>query len=145
MNLSKEVTCECQLDARNCLFSFPVELEPCWEPGSGITGFLESLPLSYVVGDYFFVHAGVDPERPLGQQSEKALMTIREPFLRNAHRLPVTVVHGHVVNLKGPVVATRRICVDTGAYATGVLTAVALTPFSPGERAPVRFLATLPG
>ena len=107
--------------------------------------FLESLPLSYVAGEYFFVHAGVDPARPLEQQSEKALMTIREPFLRNAHRLPVTVVHGHVANLKGPVVAPRRICVDTGAYATGVLTAVALTPFSPGGRAPVRFVATLPG
>jgi serine/threonine protein phosphatase 1 len=107
--------------------------------------FLENLPLSYVAGDYFFVHAGVDPARPLEQQTEKALMTIREPFLRNAHRLPFTVVHGHVANMKGPVVGTNRICVDTGAYATGVLTAVALTHASRGDRPTVRFLATRPG
>jgi serine/threonine protein phosphatase 1 len=102
--------------------------------------FLESLPLSHPAGDFFFVHAGVDPSRPLERQSEKALMTIREPFLRNAHLLPFTVVHGHVANMKGPVVATNRICVDTGAYATGVLTAVALC-----GGAPARFLSTARG
>jgi serine/threonine protein phosphatase 1 len=71
--------------------------------------FLESLPFSYMADDYFFVHAGVDPDRPLDNQSEKTMMTIREPFLRKAHRLPRTVVHGHVPCAKGPVVAAGRI------------------------------------
>lgn len=99
--------------------------------------FIESLPLSYAAGEFFFVHAGVDPLRPLNRQTETTLMTIREPFLRNAHRLPYTVVHGHVANPKGPVIAARRICVDTGAHATGVLTAVAICP-----KNPARFLST---
>lgn len=99
--------------------------------------FLESLPFSYVNGDYLFVHAGIDPHRPLDKQSEKAMLTICAPFLREAHRLPCTVVHGHVPSAKGPVVAAGRICVDTGAHATGVLTAVALC-----EGNPARFLAT---
>jgi serine/threonine protein phosphatase 1 len=102
--------------------------------------FLESLPFSYASGRYLFVHAGVDPDRPLDGQSEKAMMTIREPFLRKAHRLPVTVVHGHVPCAKGPVVAPGRIGVDTGAHATGRLTAVALC-----DHEPERFLTTLRG
>jgi serine/threonine protein phosphatase 1 len=99
--------------------------------------FLESLPFSYATGRYFFVHAGVDPDRPLDGQCEKTMMTIRRPFVRNAHRLRCTVVHGHVPHPKGPVVAPGRIGVDTGAHASGVLTAVALC-----EDAEPRFLST---
>jgi serine/threonine protein phosphatase 1 len=88
--------------------------------------FLDGLPLSFRAGEHFFVHAGIDPRRPFDRQSEDAMMNIREPFLRGAHLLPFTVVHGHVPSPGGPVVAPRRIGVDTGAYASGVLTAVAL-------------------
>jgi serine/threonine protein phosphatase 1 len=88
--------------------------------------FLEGLPLCYAHGDYFFVHAGVDPDRPLNGQSDRTMLTIRDPFLRKAHRLRCTVVHGHVPNPKGPVVAPGRIGVDTAAHESGILTAVAL-------------------
>jgi serine/threonine protein phosphatase 1 len=88
--------------------------------------FLDGLPFSFRAGDHFFVHAGIDPRRPLDRQSEDDMMTIRDPFLRGSHLLPFTVVHGHVPSPGGPVVAPRRIGVDTGAYASGVLTAVAL-------------------
>jgi serine/threonine protein phosphatase 1 len=66
------------------------------------------------------------------------MMTIREPFLRDSHLLHFTVVHGHVPSPRGPVVAPRRIGVDTGAYASGVLTAVALR-----EGQKPRFLETI--
>lgn len=101
--------------------------------------FLEGLPYSYASGGYFFVHAGVDPDRPIFDQSEWTLLNIREPFLRKAHRLRCTVVHGHVPNPKGPMVAPGRIGVDTGAHATGVLTAVALF-----DQLSPRFLSTSP-
>jgi serine/threonine protein phosphatase 1 len=93
---------------------------------SGHLSFLNGLPFYYRAGNHIFVHAGIDPRRPLDRQSETRMMTIREPFLRESHLLPFTVVHGHVPSPEGPVVAARRICVDTGAYASGVLTAVAL-------------------
>jgi serine/threonine protein phosphatase 1 len=99
--------------------------------------FLDGLPFSFRAGEHFFVHAGIDPRRPLDRQSEEAMMNIREPFLRGSHLLPFTVVDGHVPTPGGPVVAQRRIGVDTGAYASGVLTAVALR-----EGRPHRFLAT---
>ena len=101
--------------------------------------FLENLPVSYASGKYFFVHAGVDPDRPIDGQCAKTMMTIREPFLRKAHRLRCTVVHGHVPSPNGPMVAPGRIGVDTEAHSSGVLTAVALC-----EGAEPRFLATWP-
>lgn len=88
--------------------------------------FLDGLPFYFRAGAHLFVHAGIDPRRPFDRQSEAAMMTIREPFLRESHLLPFTVVHGHVPSPGGPVVAAQRIGVDTGAYASGVLTAVAL-------------------
>lgn len=88
--------------------------------------FLDALPFYFQAADHLFVHAGIDPRLPLDQQNEATMMTIREPFLRKSHLLPFTVVHGHVPSANGPVVAPQRIGVDTGAYATGVLTAVVL-------------------
>ncbi len=98
---------------------------------SGHLRFLEGLPFYFRAGDLCFVHAGIDPRRPIHRQSETAMMNIREPFLRESHLLPFTVVHGHVPSPSGPVVAPGRIGIDTGAYASGVLTAVALRKGSP--------------
>jgi serine/threonine protein phosphatase 1 len=101
--------------------------------------FLQSLSFSYRSGDYLFVHAGVDPDRPLDQQYVNTMLTVRGAFFRKAHRLRCTVVHGHVPNPRGPVVAPGRIGVDTGAHASGILTAVALC-----DGAAPRFLSTAP-
>jgi serine/threonine protein phosphatase 1 len=98
-------------------------------------GFLEGLEAYVRLGDYLFVHAGLRPGRPLARQTEADMLEIREPFLRSRARWPYVVVHGH-----SPVpVAVQeggRIALDTGAYATGRLSAVCLEDDS------VRFLAT---
>jgi serine/threonine protein phosphatase 1 len=85
--------------------------------------FLRSLKLWHLVGSYLFVHAGVRPGLDLDQQVEKDLLWIRSPFLTPAnHGLPYTVVHGHTPE---PTVRVRpdRISLDTGAYASGILSA----------------------
>ena len=87
--------------------------------------FLDALPFYFHAGEHLFVHAGIDPQVPLDRQKEAVMMTIREPFLRKSYLLPFTG-HGHVPSANGPGVAPQRIGIDTGAYATGVLTAVAL-------------------
>ena len=46
--------------------------------------FYRSLRLSVAFGDYLFVHAGVNPSVPLGEQSEADLIWIRGPFLDHA-------------------------------------------------------------
>ncbi|HYD69840.1 metallophosphoesterase family protein [Azospirillum sp.] len=87
--------------------------------------FLESLEPMAVLGDYAFVHAGVRPGVPLERQRLEDLLWIREPFLSSPRSHGKVVVHGHTV-LDEPQVLPNRIGLDTGAYATGVLSAVAL-------------------
>lgn len=87
--------------------------------------FLRTLELSATYGDYFFVHAGVRPGVALDDQSPEDLMWIRGDFLSQPHRLPCVVVHGHTPD-EEPFLGPDRINIDTGAYATGVLTAVRL-------------------
>jgi serine/threonine protein phosphatase 1 len=87
--------------------------------------FLRNLRLHLRLGDYVFVHAGLRPGVPLDAQRERDILTIREPFLTSRERWPFVVVHGN-----SPVEKlyrdARRIAVDTGAYATGRLSAVCL-------------------
>lgn len=87
--------------------------------------FIESLELMAVFGDYVFVHAGVRPGVSLERQRPDDLLWIREPFLSSPRRHEKVVVHGHTV-VDEPQILPNRIGLDTGAYATGVLTAVAL-------------------
>jgi len=87
--------------------------------------FLKALPISYELGDYFFVHAGVRPGVPLEQQNEHDLCWIRDEFLESRVNFGKRVVHGHCPE-ETPQVRKNRIGVDTGAYITGTLTAVVL-------------------
>lgn len=88
--------------------------------------FLGELELLVTLGDYAFAHAGIDPRRPLAEHQAEELLWMREPFLSWTGRLEKRVVHGHTIR-PAPEVLPNRIGLDTGAYATGVLTAVALT------------------
>jgi serine/threonine protein phosphatase 1 len=77
------------------------------------------------IGDYVFVHAGIDPELDLTQQVSTTLRWIREPFLSYPEPYEAVVVHGHTIS-ENPEDRGNRIGVDTGAYASGRLTAVVL-------------------
>jgi serine/threonine protein phosphatase 1 len=87
--------------------------------------FLSRLVTSFEAGSYFFVHAGIRPGRSLKDQEDGDLMWIRRQFLDDKSKLPAIIVHGHSPDLK-PYRDSRRIGIDTGAYATGCLTAVRL-------------------
>lgn len=87
--------------------------------------FLRTLPATFSIGDYFFVHAGVRPNVPLGGQSVDDLLTIREPFLSFSGTFGKIIVHGHTP-VAEPEVRANRINIDTGAYATSRLTCLVL-------------------
>jgi serine/threonine protein phosphatase 1 len=87
--------------------------------------FYENLELMITVGDYAFVHAGVRPGISLENQSERDLLWIRQEFLAERGRFEKIIVHGHTP-MEAPQLTPTRLGVDTGAYATGVLTAVRL-------------------
>ncbi len=103
-------------------------------PAAHVT-FLDRLEDAFVLGDYFFCHAGIRPGVPLEEQDPRDLLWIREPFLSWRGDPGRVVVHGHTVS-EEPVVRTNRIGVDTGAYLTNRLTALVL------EDADWRFLQT---
>lgn len=88
---------------------------------SFVRGFADTLTL----GDYLFVHAGIRPGVDLSLQSQTDLRWIRSPFLEDETDHGMVVVHGHTIN---PEIVERpnRIGIDTGAYRTNVLTALAL-------------------
>ena len=87
--------------------------------------FLQALSLWDTVGDYVFVHAGVRPGVPMMEQEERDLLWIREEFLQSDRAMDKVVVHGHTPEER-PSLGKGRIGIDTGAYATGVLTALKL-------------------
>lgn len=97
--------------------------------------FLRSLALWVALGDYAFVHAGIRPGVALAEQSPDDLLWIRDPFLGWPERHEKVIVHGHTVR-PTPQLLPNRIGIDTGAYATGVLTAVVL------KGSKVRFIQT---
>ncbi|MBY0564346.1 MAG: serine/threonine protein phosphatase [Hyphomonadaceae bacterium] len=87
--------------------------------------FLLDLERYVELGDYAFVHAGVDASKPLDQQTDDTLYWTRKTFLADRRQFSHRVVHGHTP-VDEPFADARRIAVDTGAYATGRLTAVRL-------------------
>ena len=87
--------------------------------------FLRGLADSWAMGDYLFVHAGIRPNVAIAEQVAADLRWIRRPFLESEADHGVTVVHGHTISER-PERRPNRIGIDTGAYATGVLTALGL-------------------
>ncbi|MEO8548083.1 MAG: metallophosphoesterase [Sphingomicrobium sp.] len=92
--------------------------------------FLKTFIDTFRIGSYLFVHAGVRPGVPLAEQKQSDLRWIRRPFLDNDDDHGFIVVHGHTI--AGDIdVRANRIGIDTGAYRSGVLTAMGLED---GER-----------
>lgn len=96
--------------------------------------FLKELGRYHAIGDYVFAHAGIDPSRSLTKQTDRDLFWIRARFLQSRKRMKYRVVHGHTP-VDVPYADSRRVAVDTGAYASGVLTVARL------EATEVEFIA----
>lgn len=101
--------------------------------------FLANLGLTASFGDYLFVHAGIQPERPVAEQGESVLTLIREPFLDYQNMFGRIVVHGHTP-VPAPDIRPNRINIDTGAYLTGRLTCLVIER---GRLRPLRPVADL--
>lgn len=87
--------------------------------------FLAALRASHREGGYHFVHAGILPGVPLEKQAERDCMWIRRRFLDSPLDHGAVVVHGHSI-CPQPEVRANRIGIDTGAYASGILTCLVL-------------------
>lgn len=87
--------------------------------------FLDGLARNVRLGDYYFVHAGIEPDRPLDEQDDEAQLWIRDRFLLSERQFEAVVVHGHT---PVPQVEVRpnRIGIDTGAVYGGTLSCLVL-------------------
>jgi serine/threonine protein phosphatase 1 len=68
-------------------------------------------------------HAGADPARPFEDQDDRALLWGHRDFRRRMRADGLWIVHGHVIT-REVLAEDGRIGVDTGAFATGRLSAV---------------------
>lgn len=103
-------------------------------PGEHLA-FLQQLPLHCSLGGFTFVHAGLRPGLPLDRQTKRDLTEIRAPFLNYRGSFGTFVVHGHTPRADVEILH-NRINLDTGAFATGRLSAALL------ERQGIKILKT---
>jgi serine/threonine protein phosphatase 1 len=92
--------------------------------------FLKGFEDLIVIGDFAFVHAGVRPGQSLADQVASDLRWIRREFLEHKQGFEKVIVHGHTITEQVEL-RPHRIGLDTGAYASGKLTAMG---FEGGER-----------
>ncbi|MEK6638882.1 MAG: metallophosphoesterase family protein [Pseudomonadota bacterium] len=76
-------------------------------------------------GDYLFVHAGIRPGLAIEEQETSDLRWIRRDFTEHRGAFSHMVIHGHTIT-EGVDEQPNRIGIDTGAFATGKLTAIGL-------------------
>jgi len=87
--------------------------------------FLKSFVDTASFGPYLFVHAGIRPGVPLANQDIQDLRWIRNPFLHDERDHGHIVVHGHSIQERIDL-RPNRIGLDTGAYRTGILSALGI-------------------
>jgi serine/threonine protein phosphatase 1 len=87
--------------------------------------FLRSFIDQWQRGDYLFVHAGVRPGVAFDEQRPSDLRWIRREFLEDDRDHGAMIVHGHSITEEVDV-QPNRIGIDTGAFASGKLTALGI-------------------
>lgn len=103
--------------------------------GQDLIAWMDALPGLYQSGTVAVVHAGADPAVPMASQDAKTLFWGHPEFNRRERTDGIWVMHGHTI-VPEPVAEHGKIAIDTGAYATGRLTAALVAE---GE---VQFLST---
>lgn len=90
-------------------------------PSEHVT-FYQQLRLYYLLAPFLCVHAGIDPEKSLIEQSEEDLLWIRNKFIFASHRLPYTVLFGHTPQHTVYYDLPYKIGLDTGLVYGNMLT-----------------------
>ena len=84
--------------------------------------FYQQLRLYYLMPPFLCVHAGIDPAKPLSEQTEEELLWIRNKFIFASHRLPHTVLFGHTPQHTVFYDLPYKVGLDTGLVYGNMLT-----------------------
>ncbi len=117
-------------------YGVPAEQYDAWDLGHAMDALQELVPAEHIqflkgfrnwykAGDYLFVHAGIRPGIDIEDQTAEDLRWIRGGFLDVDDDFGAMVIHGHTIT-KTVDERHNRIGIDTGAYGSGVLTAIGL-------------------
>ena len=88
--------------------------------------FFNNLKLNYTFGDYFFVHAGINPSKTLKEQTKQDFLWSRSrEFYDKNFKYDKIIVHGHTPE-RNIINHPYRINVDTGCFFSGKLSCVCL-------------------
>ncbi|GHA58876.1 metallophosphoesterase [Amylibacter ulvae] len=90
---------------------------------AGQESWIRDLPTIHHSGNVHVVHAAADPNRAPDDQNARILLWGLDEFHQKTRRDGQWFIYGHTI-LNDPKIENGRIGIDTGAYATGTLTAV---------------------
>ncbi|MEL7092099.1 MAG: metallophosphoesterase [Pseudomonadota bacterium] len=94
----------------------------------GMEDWLRAMPRQWSTGNVHVVHAAADPRLPMTAQPPEVLIWGLSDFATHPRGDGQWVVHGHTITQTPGPDAQGRIPIDTGAYYSGQLTAVGITP-----------------
>lgn len=100
------------------------------EPGT--VNWLRDLPLVWQSGNLVAVHAGLDPALPVEKQEASILMWGHGALERRPRIDGLYVAYGHTV-VRRPHLRDGTLALDTGAYATGMLSYALIDPATPAS------------
>lgn len=90
--------------------------------GDPMLNWIKTWPTIQTAGNVLVTHAGADPNLPIEQQNPNNFIWGHPKFSTDQRADDIWVAHGHTIVSKATA-EHGRISVDTGAYATGILTA----------------------
>jgi serine/threonine protein phosphatase 1 len=107
---------------------------------------MESLPCVVESDHRIYVHAGLNPRKPI-ERVEEELLWIRDPFLMSTRDWGKHVVHGHThtwgrKDTHEVELLANRTNLDTAAFHTGILSAAVFDADNPGG--PIEIVQTAP-
>lgn len=91
---------------------------------------MKTLPLYYEDEHFIYVHAGIDANKPMTEQSSRNLLWVRDSFIYSTTKYNKKVIFGHTPSLlvgrndKPYCTHTGNIGIDTGCVFGGCLTAL---------------------
>ena len=94
--------------------------------GKELIAWMRGLPHYWISGNVAVTHAGADPFRPIDDQPSNGLVWGHPAFKTTPRQDGIWLVHGHII-VDQPKISGGRIAIDTGAYATGRLTAARIS------------------
>ena len=88
--------------------------------------FYRDLQSSYLMDSFLCVHAGIDPQKSLADQSNEDFFWIRSKFIYSSHNLPYTILFGHTPQQKVLYNLPYKVGLDTGLVYGNMLTCLEL-------------------